>query len=93
MHTCMLSESWVSLMLECTHIYVYGVTIDSVRPICSEMKSVFVGRTGRVVRGNTVKLAGELNIYCSLEADEGGVDLAYTGQCQHDLSPILWILL
>lgn len=51
-----------------------------------------VSRAGRVVRENTVKLAGEF-LDCSLEADEGSVDLTYTGQRQHDLSPVLWIFL
>lgn len=36
---------------------------------------------------------GRVILYCSLEADEGSVDLAYTGQRQHDLSPVLGILL
>lgn len=52
----------------------------------------FGGRARRVVRENTAELAGDLSP-CRLEADEGGVDLAYTGQRQHDLPPILWILL
>ena len=36
---------------------------------------------------------GRVILYCSLEADEGSVDLAYAGQRQHDLSPVLRILL
>lgn len=50
MHTCMLSESRVGLMLECIFVYMEWL-YDSVRSICSEMKSVFVGWTGRVARG------------------------------------------
>lgn len=32
-------------------------------------------------------------MYCGLEADEGSVDLAYGGQRQHDLPPVLRVLL
>lgn len=53
-----------------------------------------VGHAGR--RGTTLRSC-PLNFlfffYCGLEADEGGVDLPHTGQRQHDLSPVLWVLL
>lgn len=52
----------------------------------------FGGRARRVVRENTAELAGGF-LHCGLEADEGSVDLPYTGQRQHDLSPVLRILL
>lgn len=88
MHTCMSSEPWVRLMLEC--VFVYGVAkCDSVRPVCLKMK--FVLWAGRAVRENTE--VGRSTVRCGLEADEGGIDLAYTRQRQHDLSPVLRVLL
>ncbi len=51
----------------------------------------FVGGAGRVLRANTE--VGRWTVHCSLEADEGRVDLAYSGQRQHDLPPVLWVLL
>lgn len=55
------------------------------------MKSVLLlGRQGGEGKHCEV---GRSTVYCSLEADEGSVDLAHTGQRQHDLSPVLWILL
>lgn len=51
----------------------------------------FAGRAGRAGAA-TLKPAGELYTGAS-KADEGGVDLANAGQCQHDLSPVLRVLL
>lgn len=48
------------------------------------------GQAG-AVRANTE--VGRWTVHCGLEADEGSVDLAYAGQRQHDLPPVLWVLL
>ncbi|TNN31793.1 hypothetical protein EYF80_058048 [Liparis tanakae] len=57
------------------------------------MKFVFGGRArGAAGEGNTAEPAGGSSP-CRLEADEGGVDLAHAGQRQHDLPPVLRVLL
>lgn len=69
---------------------------DSVRSVfCFKMK--FLSEVGHAGRRGTTLRSCPLNFfiffYCGLEADEGGVDLPHTGQRQHDLSPVLWVLL
>lgn len=51
----------------------------------------FVGRAGRAVMENT-EVSG-CTVHGASEADEGGVDLAYARQRQHDLPPVLRVLL
>lgn len=53
-------------------------------------KVCVVGQAGEEKHYN---LSRSINVYYSLEADESSVDLANTGEGQHYLPPVLWILL
>lgn len=78
------------------YVFVYGVTAQfSEAGVCAQNEVClffsFADRTGRAEQ-RTQKPAGQLYTDAS-EADEGGVNLANAGQRQHDLPPVLWVLL